>query len=241
MKDLENKTVGEIVSQNIEYAKIFYAHDIDFCCGGNVLLSDAVREKGISLEKIIEELETQINRSSLPQALNFDAWSLDLLIDYVVKFHHNYIRTKGPEIYYLLEKVTNAHGETDKHLYEVKDLFKASLIDLDSHLGKEENILFPLVEEMLQASAEGHKLPEFHCGSVQNPIRVMNQEHDDEGTRFRKISELTNAYTAPDYACNSYKLALEELKQFEENLHIHIHVENNVLFPKSIKLEDSLI
>lgn len=240
MKDFTNKTVGEIVSLNIAHAEVFKSYNIDFCCGGDVLLTDAVEKAGLSLDQVMMDLSAVASDQSLPDALNFNEWSLELLIDYIVKFHHNYIRTKGPEIYSLLDKVTNVHGETDNHLYQVRDLFKGSLVDLDNHLGKEENVLFPIVKEMLIAIENGTKLPPFHCGSVQNPIWVMNQEHDDEGDRFRKIAALTNSYQAPEHACNSYKLVLEELKQFEANLHIHIHVENNILFPKSIELENRL-
>lgn len=239
MKDYLNKTVGEIVSQNIEFAKVFQGLGIDFCCGGDIILAEAVKKSGVELDQLLKDLESGSKDYSLSQALNFDQWSIDLLIDYVVKFHHYYIRTQGTEIYSLLEKVVNAHRETDPHLYEVVSLFRASLVDLHNHLEKEENILFPLVRELLLVKEEGGRLPQSHCGSVNNPIRVMMQEHDDEGARFRKISELTEGYHAPVYACNSYRLVLEELKQFEENLHIHIHVENNILFPKSIKLEES--
>lgn len=239
MKDLVNKTVGEIVAQNIKYANVFQSYGIDFCCGGDILLADAAKKKGVSLAEVVRDLESDVSTSSLPQALNFNMWSIDLLIDYVVKFHHHYIRTRGTAINTLLEKVVNAHGERDPHLYQVLDLFRASLVDLHNHLDKEENILFPLTRELLNEKEKGGRLPQFHCGSVNNPIRVMMQEHDDEGARFRTISGLTEAYTAPEYACNSYKLVLEELRQFEENLHIHIHVENNILFPKAIKLEES--
>lgn len=239
MKDFVNKTVGEIVAQNIEFAKVFQSYGIDFCCGGDILLSEAVKKSGVVLDDLLKDLELSVKSDSLPQALNFDQWSLDLLIDYVVKFHHHYIRTRGTEIHALLTKVVNAHGDRDSHLHQVTELFSASLVDLHDHLAKEENILFPLIRELLLAQSKGEQLPRFHCGSVNNPIRVMIQEHDGEGDRFRKISGLTGAYVAPEYACNSYKLVLEELRQFEENLHIHIHVENNILFTKAIKLEES--
>lgn len=240
MKNLKDKTVGQIVSLNIGYAKIFQKYGIDFCCGGDILLTDAVNKTNVSLDDILKDMEMPLH-SDIPQALNFNAWSLDLLIDYIVKFHHNYIRTEGHKIYTLLDKVCKAHGDRDKHLYEVLDLFRESLIDLHNHLDKEENVLFPYVYEVVDALNKDKEAPYFHCGSVVNPIRVMMQEHEDEGIRFRKISALTNTYQAPEYACNSYKLVLEELKNFEENLHIHIHSENNILFPKAIKIEDSLI
>lgn len=240
MKQFSNKTIGEIVAQNIEYARVFNSFGIDFCCGGNIFIEDAAKNASVPLDKIIEALNNQNSYGGLPLALNFDNWSLELLINYIVKYHHHYIRNNGPRIYNLLDKVVKVHSETDKHLPEVLNLFRASLMDLDNHLAKEENILFPLVTEIVTASERGDSLPKFHCGSVQNPIRVMLQEHEDEGARFKRISELTNFYTAPKHACNSYKLVLKELKQFEENLHIHIHVENNILFKKSIIIEESL-
>lgn len=236
MNDFNEMTVGEIVSQNIDYASVFQNNDIDFCCGGDILLPQAVSKAGKDMSQIVKELNN-VATSQVAKALNFDSWSLDLLIDYIYKFHHNYIRTNGPAIYDLLTKVVNAHGETDPHLKEVQALFASSLVDLNSHLEKEEQILFPYILEILAAHNEKRAIEQFHCGSVENPIRVMIQEHDDEGARFRQISKLTDTYRAPSHACNSYKLVLRELEEFEENLHIHIHVENNILFPKSIAIQ----
>lgn len=236
MKDFDKMTVGEIVSQNIDYASVFQNNDIDFCCGGDILLPQAVSKAGQDIAQIVKELNNVVT-SQVAKALNFDAWSLDLLIDYIYKFQHHYIRTHGPAIYDLLTKVVNTHGDTDAHMKEVQSLFSASLVDLNSHLEKEENILFPYILEILAAHQENRAIEQFHCGSVENPIRVMIQEHDDEGARFRQISKLTDTYRAPSHACNTYKMVLNELKQFEENLHIHIHVENNILFPKSIELQ----
>lgn len=239
MENFKNKRIGEIVAQNINFANVFQQFGIDFCCGGDQLLSDAVQKSGADLEEIIERLEEQAQENDLPQALDFNQWSLDLLIDYLLKFQHHYIRTNAPDIYNLLEKVTKVHGDTDKQLHTVRDLFGASLMDLHNHLDKEEQVLFPLIQELLAAKQNKQVLPISHCGSVQNPISVMMSEHDNEGERFREISRLTNGYTPPEHACNSYQLVLSELKQFEENLHIHIHLENNILFPKAIKLEES--
>lgn len=239
MNKLEGLTVGEIVSQNIAYTKVFQACGIDFCCGGNILLREAAEKVNVNIEEVLNDLNAiDTSDAVIAKAFNFDAWSLDLLIDYIFKFHHNYIRTIGNEIYELLDKVVKVHGDTDPHLKEVQSLFTASLVELNDHLAKEENILFPFIFEILEANQRGASLPEFHCGSIENPIRVMEQEHDDEGVRFRVISELTNSYSIPPHACASYKLVLEELKQFEDNLHIHIHVENNILFPKAIRLQE---
>lgn len=239
MRNYKDMTVGEIVSHNIEFAKVFQNHNIDFCCGGDVTLQDAAKRVSADIDKVLDELN-EAPSMALSSALDFSAWSLDLLIDYIVKFHHNMIRTEGPEIFALLDKVVKAHGESDPHLFEVQKHFRDSLIDLHSHLDKEENILFPLVEQLLHSQESGEPLEEFHCGSVENPIRVMMMEHDNEGERFRTISKLTNNYTAPESACGSYRLVLEQLRQFEQNLHIHIHVENNILFRKAIVIEGNL-
>lgn len=236
MKELKDMTVGEIVSHNIELAKVFQDRGIDFCCGGDVKLTDAARKANVALEQLVTELQ-EPKEAFASKAIDFDAWSLELLIDYIVKFHHNYIRENGPQVLALLNKVVNAHADKDPHLREVEELFKASLYDLHNHLDKEEQILFPLIGEIQFAHENGLEPVPSHCGSVQNPIRVMIEEHDNEGERFRVIAGLTNNYTAPSYACNSYRLLLAQLKEFEECLHIHIHVENNILFPKSIDME----
>lgn len=239
MKNFREMTVGEIVSQNIEYAKVFQKHKVDFCCGGDVALSKAVESAGAALKEVVEELQA-VPQSSLPAAFDFNNWSLDLLIDYIVKFHHNRIRTEGPKLLELIKKVVNAHGSSDPRLGEVEAHFRASLVDLYSHLDKEEQILFPLVHKLLEAEQSGCAVEEFHCGSVENPIRVMMMEHDNEGERFRVISKLTDGYSAPEFACGSYRLMLSQLREFEENLHIHIHVENNILFVKAMEIEERL-
>lgn len=236
MRKFEEMTVGEIATLNIEYTKVFQKYNIDFCCGGDILLPQAIEKAKVLFDDVLQELNTE-TASTLPQALNFDRWSLDLLIDYIFKFHHNYIRIEGPKISALLNKVVEVHGNEDAHLEEIQTLFTASLLDLDEHLAKEENILFPYILEIMK---EGVEVSDFHCGSVENPIRVMEKEHEEEGRRFRKISELANGYTPPLHACNSYRLVLKQLKEFEENLHIHIHVENNILFTKSIKMQNGL-
>lgn len=127
--------------------------------------------------------------------------------------------------------------EINTTLYEVKALFDASLTDLNEHLNKEEQILFPYIYEMHEAYSSRKPLPFFHCGGVEQPIAVMMSEHDTEGSRFREISRLTNTYLAPDDACESYRLVLNQLNEFEENLHHHIHLENNIVFPAAIQIQ----
>ncbi len=239
MKITENTPVGKIVAQDIHKAKVLNQFHIDFCCGGDKSLGEACHALNISIEDVKSALEhSDIAHESA--ALQFDNWRLDLLIDYIVKYHHHYIRTQGIETYKLLEKVCKAHGEKNPNLFKVQKHFYESLTDLHQHLDKEEIVLFPFIQELLSTEKNHQSLPDFHCGSIENPISVMIHEHDGEGERFRLISQLTQAYTAPDYACESYQLVLNLLQEFEENLHIHIHVENNILFPKAIKLQHKL-
>lgn len=239
MNITRNTSMGDIVAQNINNANVLNQYNLDFCCGGDQTLATACLEKNIDVNEVIQVINSNISSLEAP-ALQFNTWRLDLLIDYIVKYHHHYIRTQGIETYKLLEKVCQVHGEQNPSLFQVKKLMYESLTDLHQHLDKEEIVLFPFIHELLQAEAQHQTLPQFHCGSIENPISVMMSEHDGEGERFRQISELTNSYTPPSYACNSYQLVLHLLKEFEQNLHIHIHVENNILFPKSIALQYKL-
>ena len=216
MKDYKRMTVGEIVADNFNNAGIFDKYGIDFCCHGSALLPEASKTAGADMEKVIEEIEHLAPTTS--ENIDFKSWPLDLLVDYILKIHHRNIRTQGPEIEELLDKICRVHGEKHPSLYNVQALF----------------------HEMVKAKLENTPLPEFHCGSIEAPISVMMAEHDIEGERYRHIEHLTNGYTAPEDACNSYRLVLQQLKAFEEALHQHIHLENNIVFPRSIKMEAKL-
>lgn len=239
MNITQHTSVGEIVANDINNATILNNYQIDFCCGGDRSLYAICSEKGLNFDQILKELATN-NQSLSTVGLQFDQWRTDLLIDYIVKYQHDYIRIQGPITLQLLEKVTAVHGDTNPNLKVILQLFTQSLEDLYQHLDKEEMVLFPFIYELLRTKQQGSKLPEFHCGSIENPISVMLAEHTNEGDRFRKISELSNGYTSPNYACESYKLVMKLLQEFEANLHLHIHLENNILFLKAVELQDCL-
>lgn len=236
----KEKTIGQIVADDYRTASVFKSYSIDFCCKGNRTLSEACRKQNISIETLQEALENAIqqDRVSGPKYTN---WPLDLLADYIEKKHHRYVRGKVPELKAYLEKLCEVHGKKYPELYEVKDLFNASTGELFSHMHKEEKILFPVIRAMAEAEindASSVQRPTF--GTVENPINMMMHEHDAEGERFRKIAALTNDYTPPADACNTYRVALALLEEFEQDLHLHIHLENNLLFPKAIELEKKL-
>ena len=167
------------------------------------------------------------------QNITFSDWPLDLLIDYIEKKHHRYINQKTPVILTYLKKVTSVHGIAHPELLEIYELFTASAQNLAAHMKKEELILFPYIKKL-----ENSETPiTAHFGSVENPIAMMKEEHNDEGERFSRISELSNAYQLPPDACPTYNVTFQLLKEFESDLHQHIHLENNILFPAAILAE----
>lgn len=238
MKDYKTMTVGEIVADNFGNAEVFDKYGIDFCCHGSVLLPEASRKAGADMDKVIKDIESLTPPAS--ESIDFKSWPLDLLVDYILKIHHRNIRKNGPKIEELLDKVCQVHGKNHPTLYNVQVLFQQSLSDLNQHLDKEELVLFPYIYEMVKARLDNTALPEFHCGSIKAPISVMMSEHDAEGERYRHIERLTNRYSVPEDACNSYRLVLQQLQDFEAALHQHIHLENNIVFPRAIQLEAEL-
>lgn len=235
MERYRDMTVGQIVADRFANASVFEKYGIDFCCNGSDTLADACAKRGADIKAVLADLDAPQHETS--DECNFKSWPIDLLCDYILKFHHRNIRKNGPPIGELLIKVCNAHGERHPELLEVKALFDASLEDLYSHLHKEEMMLFPHIYMMYDAMMKGEKIPEFHCGSVAAPIAVMMKEHQIEGERYFRIAALTNDYQTPEDGCGSYRLLMEKLKVFNAALHQHIHLENNIVFPKALEME----
>ncbi len=227
--------IGDIVSHDYRTASVFKKNRIDFCCNGNRTLEDASTKLRIDPYQIINELN-EVMQAKSDNNTDFTSWPLDLLTDYVEKKHHRYVKEKTQEITPFLAKIARVHGDRHPELHEVLSLFTDSADELASHMDKEEQILFPHIRSMIDAKSKG-KVVSAPFGTIQNPIKVMMQEHDNEGDRFRKIEALTNGYTVPDDGCTTYSVTLAMLKEFEDDLHHHIHLENNILFPKSVILE----
>ncbi|WP_419867986.1 iron-sulfur cluster repair di-iron protein [Chryseobacterium sp. CT-SW4] len=227
--------IGDIVAKDFRTAAIFKNHGIDFCCKGGRTIEEACSTKKLDAEQIYKEIENLPKNGG--DSIDFNSWPLDLLSDYVEKTHHRYIEEKTPVIKAFLDKLCKVHGERHPELFEIRDLFFASAQDLGAHLKKEELILFPFIKNMIKAQIDGSDLLRPGFGTVENPVNMMKHEHTVEGERLRKIGELTNEYTPPADACNTYRVTFAMLEEFENDLHKHIHLENNILFPKSIKLE----
>lgn len=238
MNITENNIVGEIVAQDYRTASVFNASGIDFCCRGNRSLAEVCKTNNIETTKLLNELNLIHEDES--NTTDYNSWPIDLLVDYIEKKHHRYVETKISEIKPYLNKIVRVHGAEHPELNEVEALFLDSAGELTKHMKKEELVLFPFVKKMVTTKDNGGELDIPHFKKVENPVEMMKEDHDNEGVRFRKIAELTQNYEPPSDACNTYTVTLALLKEFEADLHLHIHLENNILFPKALALEDEL-
>jgi regulator of cell morphogenesis and NO signaling len=238
--EINNQSIiGKIVAENYKAASVFKKYKIDFCCNGNRSIADASRKKQMDEDTLINELKEATGEKNQGE-IDFKSFPLDLLVDYIEKTHHRYIDSKIPEITPYLDKIVSVHGDNHPELYEVERLFKESAGDLTAHLRKEELMLFPYIRQLVKEQISGEKKPVTKIGDAAEYIALMEDEHETEGERFRNISELTDDYTPPSDACNTYRVTLSLLQEFEEDLHRHIHLENNILFPKAIALTEAM-
>lgn len=236
MNTITQKQVGAFVAEDYRTAAVFTKYGIDFCCRGNRSLEEVCEKNGIETNELVSSLES-ITKSQNNQSIDYKSWPLDLLVDYIEKKHHRYVEEKIPIIKQFLNKLCKVHGERHPELFEINNLFTSSAGELAQHMKKEELVLFPFVKKLVKAELSQTAIESPGFGTVKNPIAMMMQEHDNEGERFRKIANLSSNYTPPADACNTYKVTFAMLKEFEEDLHLHIHLENNILFPSAEKLE----
>lgn len=234
-------TIGSIVAEDYRTAPVFSKFQIDFCCKGGRTIEEVCNAKGIDPEILIEALLEVKNNAGLPDENDVRVWSASKLADYIETVHHGYVRNTMPVLGTYLKKVATVHGDRHPELKEIFALFSECTVDLLNHMIKEETVLFPSIKKMDRLAASGEKLTApFFFGTVENPIAMMRHEHSAEGDRFEKITLLTNNYTPPEDACNTYRVSFAKLREFEEDLHRHIHLENNILFHKAVELEQYL-
>ncbi|RIH63343.1 iron-sulfur cluster repair di-iron protein [Mariniphaga sediminis] len=238
MKITSDTPVGEIVKTNFKAATTFQANKIDYCCGGNQSVSEACAKAGVEMESLIDQLE-HVLRESDPDTEYINNLDLGVLADYIVNRHHSYVQKNIPFLKQNLDKIAEVHGANHPELVEVRDEFYQSAGELTMHMQKEELLLFPYVKQMEQAKKENKDLPSPPFGTVANPISAMMAEHENEGERYERISKLTNNYQIPEDGCTTYEVTLKQLADFEKDLHRHIHLENNILFPKAKILEEN--
>ncbi|WP_194766208.1 iron-sulfur cluster repair di-iron protein [Tamlana sp. I1] len=230
------KQIGQFVAEDFRTAAVFSNYGIDFCCRGHRTVEEVCEKNNIDPNDLLDKLEAVLSTKT-GETTDYKSWPLDLLADYIEKKHHRYVEEKIPVLLQFLTKLCKVHGERHPELFEINALFTASAGELASHLKKEELILFPFVKKMVAATLSQGAIESPQFGTVENPIAMMMEEHDNEGVRFRKIAELTNNYNPPADACNTFRVTYAMLEEFEQDLHKHIHLENNILFPQAIKLE----
>ena len=238
MDNLDIKTVADTVTENIKTAHVFKKYGIDFCCGGGITIKKACEKHNVNFNLLVNELNDVENNVNFIN--DYNGWELDFLIDFIVNTHHKYIEENIPLLKQYGAKVAKVHGQHYKELKEIESLIYSISDELTVHMKKEELILFPFIKKLLHAHRDDNIIETPQFGTVDNPIKMMEEEHDDAGEAFRKISTLANNYSTPENACNTFKALYAKLEEFEENLHQHVHLENNILFPKARLLEQKV-
>lgn len=231
----QETSVGDIVKSHFQTVKIFDDHQIDFCCGGKQSLLEACAKKSIDTNEIIAQLEEAIK---IPVVIpKFDEMPLGELIQYIKEKHHSYVREQIPMLYKFLNKIEQVHGGKHPEIELINAHFKESAKNLSQHMEQEETELFPLIENLVKIK-NGESIDDsFISINAKESISSLIKDHENEGSRFEEISRLTLSYQPPKGACNTFRAAYENLFAFEKDLHRHIHLENNILFPKAINLE----
>ena len=235
----QDETLGEIAAKDMRKVAVFKKYGFDFCCGGKKTVKEACAEKGLDVTKVEQELQ-QADKLPTSHPLPYNDWNLDFLADFIVNTHHSYVNKTLPDIKVYAEKTMQVHGKQHPELVEVNKLVQEIYSELTSHLVKEEKVLFPYIKELVASETREQPLHAAHFGTVQNPINMMEMEHELVGKNLEEIRKLTNDYTLPQDACATYSLLYGMLDDFEEDLHLHIHLENNILFPKALALETQL-
>lgn len=237
----ENSYIGEIVAKDVRAAIVFESVGIDYCCNGNRTIAQACLDKSLDPQPVIDKLlEIDSKSSPLSDKDDYNTWSLDQLVDHIEQRHHKYVVREIPLLIQRLDRVCQVHGSRHPELLEINELFSVSAKEFLQHMQKEESMLFPYIKNLVATSDKNEHVTKPSFGSVSAPIAMMMEEHSSEGERFEAIANLTDDYTPPADACTTYRVTFETLKAFEQDLHIHIHLENNILFPKAIELEDRL-
>jgi regulator of cell morphogenesis and NO signaling len=230
--------VGAVVAEDYRTAGVFERAGIDFCCKGNRTIESACEQKHVPADELISQLQQAVNTTG-DSKVDYASWPLDQLALHIENKHHRYVTVQIPVIQAFLDKIVRVHGGHHPELAQIKENFDECAGELAMHMKKEELMLFPFIGKMVREKQAGSKSVKAPFGTVENPIRMMMHEHDSEGERFRRIKELSNQYTPPADGCATYKAAFATLQAFEEDLHLHIHLENNILFPRSIELQQS--
>jgi regulator of cell morphogenesis and NO signaling len=232
MQTTDQKMVGELVAEDFRAAGVFHEYGIDFCCGGKRSVADACRERGIDTEAVVSAVTAACARPD-PSAPRFNEWETETLIGFIVGNHHEYVRRALPLLIAHTRKLAAVHGSRHPELHEVAQLTQTVADEMTSHMAKEERVLFPYIALLAETVRKGQTAAPPPFGSIENPIRMMEEEHETAGAATARIREITGGYAVPQDGCTTYRVCLQELDAFERDLHAHVHLENNLLFPRA--------
>lgn len=229
-------SLAELAASSAAAVRVLERYGLDYCCGGALTLEQAAREKGLEAAAVLAEIE-QAHAAATPDR-DWRTAPLTDLIDHILKTHHEYLKLNLPALWQRLEKVRQVHaGRDPARLEAMAEVYSALRAELEDHMHKEELILFPAIRRYHAAAAQGLPMPPVPFGTIANPIRVMEREHVSAGDALARLRRLTADYQLPSWACDTVRALWRGLQELEQDLHIHIHLENNILFPRAVALE----
>ena len=231
----EDKTIGEIVATDYRTATVFENHGIDFCCGGKVALGTICAEKGLDLATITRELEAVLSEPA-ERSQNYSSWALPFLADYIVNTHHAYLKENDEQIAAYARKIAGVHGAHHPEVIRIAAIFDRIATDMAAHLKEEEEVFFPAVRRVDAARISGNTPDEQDRETIRVTLLTLQREHEEIGDAVHTIRRLSNDYAIPADVCNTFMLTYRKLKEFEDDLHKHVHLENNILFPRAAEL-----
>jgi regulator of cell morphogenesis and NO signaling len=238
----ENSFVRDVVNHDYRTADVFRKYDIDFCCGGKWSLDIACRSRGLDTEEVVTELNKVVRHSPSSAFLDFDEWDIDFLADYIYNIHHRYLHRALPEVKEYVTHFLEGHKEKYPELAELEIIFNRFIKEIPPHMKQEEEILFPYIRQIYHAWKHRESYARLLVRTLRKPVEeVMQKEHESTGTLLHRMRELTNNYTPPDKACLTHKVTFAKMKELDDDLVRHIHLENNILFPKAIAMEKELL
>jgi regulator of cell morphogenesis and NO signaling len=239
MVDISTATLKEMVTDDFRVAAIFEKYSLDFCCRGGKTIEQACMDKAVNKDGVLSEVYELLQRDELPGD-SFGVLSMSELTRHIITTHHSFVRKMVPILLTHTRKVATVHGVNHPEVVEIAAGFERVATDLQNHMMKEERVLFPYIEMLVNASNGTGSVQRPPFGTVRNPIRMMEAEHQAAGDELYEIRKLSSSYTPPADACTTFKVTYQELQEFERDLHQHVHLENNILFPKAISLEEEL-
>ncbi|MCE9537913.1 MAG: iron-sulfur cluster repair di-iron protein, partial [Bacteroidetes bacterium] len=233
------ETIGQLAAKDLRKVEVFKKYGLDFCCEGKKTVKEACAEKGLDVTKVEQELQ-QADKTPTSQVMPYDEWDLDFFTDYIVNTHHRYVRKHLPDITTYAKKVMEVHSAQHPELIAINNLVKEVGSTLIAHIEDEEKILFPKIKGLVNTAKDVTSQKAKGSESLQSIVGSAEKEHQLVGKKLDEIRKLSNNYALPEDACASYTLLYRMLHEFEDDTHLHIHLENNILFPKALKLEKQL-